>query len=209
MVTCPNVHGRQRRLISPALVTTVRNGGAVLPPANRNLVPTRPNCPTSPAPVPPGCGQRPRLGRHVRHPVQMHRWDTRLRPPPLAEWPVLWGDATDRKSSGRDGMPSRGQLRGPGWRRAGPGLYVRAATALTPTQRIVEGACLLPGYGAVGGWAAAYWSGMRLLDGLDPSGHTPLPVLLCLGRAARSASAPAATCPASACQPPTCSSRAT
>lgn len=72
-------------------------------------------------------------------------------------------------------------MRGPGWRRAGSGLYVRSATAITPTQRIIEAASLLPGYGGVGGWAAAYWLGMRLLDGLGPNGHTRLPVLLCLG----------------------------
>jgi len=78
-------------------------------------------------------------------PVQMHRWDTRLRPPPLAERPVLWDDAADRKSSGRDGMPSRGQLRGPGWRRAGPGpadLGSRRRAASSPRRGSLSAARL-------------------------------------------------------------------
>jgi len=51
----------------------------------------------------------------------------------------------------------------------------------TPEQRIAEAAALLPGYGAVGGWAAAYRLGVRLLDGRGPTGLGRMPVLLCLG----------------------------
>ena len=40
---------------------------------------------------------------------------------------------------------------------------------------------MLPGYGAVGGWAAAYLLGVRLLDGRGPAGSQARPVLLCLG----------------------------
>ncbi|MGH3499303.1 MAG: hypothetical protein ACRDQA_00135 [Nocardioidaceae bacterium] len=51
----------------------------------------------------------------------------------------------------------------------------------SPSQRIAEAAALLPGYGAIGGWASAYWPGMRLLDGRGACGTERLPVLLCLG----------------------------
>lgn len=117
----------------------------------------------------------------------MHRWDSQLRPPPPGITPVRWADAPERlgadgaAAGGRPTYPSRAQLRGPGWRRSSRGFYVPAGRALAPEQRIAEAAALLPGYGAIGGWASAYWQGVRLLDGRGATGLDVLPVLLCLG----------------------------
>ncbi len=79
------------------------------------------------------------------------------------------------------GRPSYAQLRGLGWRRTSPGRYVPAETALTPEQRITEVAASLPAYAAIGGWAAAYWMGVRLLDGGGRSGQDLLRVLVNCG----------------------------
>lgn len=103
----------------------------------------------------------------------MHRWDSRLRPPPGGIEPQHWRDT--------NGEPTKGQLRGPYWRRSTHGLYVPSDIPLDTHQRIVEAAALLPGYGAIGSWASAYWLGVRLLDGLAAGGRTEQPVLLCLG----------------------------
>ena len=118
----------------------------------------------------------------------MHRWDSRRRPPPPATIPVRWGDAPARRGAdgtdprGTPASPSRSQLRGPSWRRSSRGLYVPAGLDRTPEQRIAEAAALLPGYGAIGGWASAYWQGVRLLDGRGPTGLDVLPVPICLGQ---------------------------
>jgi hypothetical protein len=73
------------------------------------------------------------------------------------------------------------KLRGPSWRRSFHGWYVPAdVVPASPTQRIVEGAALLPAGGAVGGWGAGHWLGAGLLDGVAPDGRTLLPLLLCL-----------------------------
>ena len=72
-------------------------------------------------------------------------------------------------------------LRGPHWRRSSRGYYVPAGAALTPTQRIVELAALVPAGGAITGWAAAYALGVDLLDGLDPHTMAPLPATVLLG----------------------------
>lgn len=119
----------------------------------------------------------------------MHRWDSRRRPPPSAVTPVRWTDAPYHLSrgsrapglAGQPGLPSQGQLRGPGWKRTSRGLYVPTGAGASPEQRITEAAALLPAYGAVGGWASAYLLGARLLDGRGPYGCGTLPVLLCLG----------------------------
>lgn len=105
----------------------------------------------------------------------MHRWDSRLRPPPKAVSPVARREAT--------GNPTPSQLKGPSWRRSSHGLYVPASAELTPGQRVLEGASLLPGFGAVSGWGSAYWRGVRLLDGFI--GIRPDPLLLCLGPAGK------------------------
>lgn len=101
----------------------------------------------------------------------MHRWDSRLRPPPVAVRPLKRANAaTD---------PTPAQLKGPDWRRSSQGLYVPAAVERTPGQRILEAAALLPAQGAVSGWGSAYWRGVRLLDGAVSIRTDP--VLLCLG----------------------------
>ena len=50
--------------------------------------------------------------------------------------------------------PTRGQARGPGWRRTSQGLHVPAGVDVTPEQRIVEAAAVLRKDEAVAGWAA-------------------------------------------------------
>ena len=112
----------------------------------------------------------------------MHRWDSSLRPPAAGLHPVGWADARPHLDEpSENGLPSKSQLRGPKWRRSSHGRYVPPEVELPPEQRIAEAAALLPGHGALGGWAAAYWHGVRLLDGGGRSGRAPAPVLLCLG----------------------------
>ena len=76
---------------------------------------------------------------------------------------------------------SPAMVRGSLWRRSSRGCYVPADTAITPTQRIVELAPLVPVGGAVTGWAAAYALGVDLLDGLHPHTMAPLPATVLLG----------------------------
>ncbi len=75
---------------------------------------------------------------------------------------------------------TRRTLEGPRWRRTTHGLYVPAdlnpPIADTPTQRIVETAAILPPGAAIGGWAAAYASGVDALDG--DRGREPVTVIL-------------------------------
>ena len=71
---------------------------------------------------------------------------------------------------GRTG-PTRGQARGPGWRRTSQGYYVPSWVDGTEVeQRIVEAAAVLPEYGGVTGWAMLRWSGARWFSGLGPAG---------------------------------------
>ncbi|HET7173573.1 MAG TPA: hypothetical protein VFI30_04775 [Nocardioidaceae bacterium] len=109
-----------------------------------------------------------------QQPEAEHRWSTRLRAPEPGTPPVPWRMATSD--------PTRHALRrGDRWRRSSRGLYVPAQLDASPAQRIVEAAAMLPGYGAIGGWGAAYWRGVRMLDGLSAGGTRAEPVLLCLG----------------------------
>ncbi len=80
---------------------------------------------------------------------------------------------------GRQG-PTRGQARGPGWRRCAPGLYVPAVTGSSVEQRVLEQSARLTA-GAVTGWAALRLWGAAYFDGLGPDGRTPLPVPLLAG----------------------------
>ncbi len=109
----------------------------------------------------------------------MHRWDSRLRPPPPGITPIPWAMAGERRDD--TGRPSHAQLRGRGWRRSSPGLYVPVDAPQTPEQRVIEVAASLPSYAAIGGWSAAYWMGVRLLDGGGRSGQDLLPVLVNCG----------------------------
>lgn len=122
-------------------------------------------------------------GTHVGHPEAMHRWDSSLRPPPPGVTPVRHRDVT--------ADPTRAQLRSPAWRRSSHGCYVPSSVELTPGQRIVEGAALLPPDGAISGWGSAYWRGARLLDG--STGVRRQELLLCLGPSGKLRNRPAVT----------------
>ncbi len=73
--------------------------------------------------------------------------------------------------------PTRGQVRGSGWRRTSRGFYVPAdVDASRPEQRIVEAAAVLPAYGAITGWAALRWCGAQYFSGLQKDGLSERPV---------------------------------
>ncbi|MCB0894359.1 MAG: hypothetical protein H6529_17125 [Nocardioides sp.] len=77
--------------------------------------------------------------------------------------------------------PTRGQARGPAWRRTSQGLYVPSSVVGDQVdQRIVEAAAVLPRFGGVTGWAGLGWLGGRWFDGLSSSGR-PLDVDLATG----------------------------
>jgi hypothetical protein len=79
---------------------------------------------------------------------------------------------------GTDG-PTKGQARGPFWRRTSRGLYVpSSADRGVVEQRILEESCRLPTSGAVTGWAALRLHGAAYFDGLAADGFTPLSVPL-------------------------------
>ncbi len=80
---------------------------------------------------------------------------------------------------GIDG-PTPGQVRGPRWRRAGPGFFTPSKLPVTTEQRIVEAVACLPPGSAATGWAALHWLGARWFDGLDREGQQ-LPVTVALG----------------------------
>ena len=83
--------------------------------------------------------------------------------------------------TGRAG-PTKGQARGPRWRRTSPGLYVPAdVDPAVPEQRIVEAAGHLSSAGAVTGWAALRLYGGSMFDGLAWDGRTPRDVPLVMG----------------------------
>jgi hypothetical protein len=78
--------------------------------------------------------------------------------------------------------PTRGQARSRRWRQSSRGLYVPAhVDAAVPEQRVLELSALLPPHGAVTGWAALRWHGAGYFDGLEPDGHTVIPVPLAVG----------------------------
>ena len=54
---------------------------------------------------------------------------------------------------------------------------------LTPEQRIVEAAAVLPAFGGVTGWAGLRWQGAMWFDGLAQDGHTRLPIVLATSEA--------------------------
>ena len=67
--------------------------------------------------------------------------------------------------------PTRGQARGPDWRRTSHGLYVPSAVEATPEQRIVEAAAVLRADEAVTGWAGLRWQGAAWFEGTDGAGR--------------------------------------
>lgn len=107
---------------------------------------------------------------------------TRYRPPPFH--PARPGLVAPARidPTGATG-PTRAEARGKRWRRSSRGLYVPADVPLTPEQRIVEAAALIPARSraAVTGWAALRWLGPgRWLNGSTPGDPHGLPVHLAM-----------------------------
>lgn len=113
-----------------------------------------------------------------------HRWDPIA--PPIADLvrPVHVDPA------GRDG-PTRGQSRGPRWRRTAPGLYIPTAVdAGLVEQRIMEAAVHAGHDAVITGWAALRMHRAGFFDGLARDGKTHLPVpLAATGSRVRSSAA--------------------
>ncbi|MDF1605014.1 hypothetical protein [Nocardioides sp. YIM 152315] len=75
--------------------------------------------------------------------------------------------------------PTRGQARGPHWRRTSCGYYVPAdVDGDLVEQRIVEAGHHVSPDTAVTGWASLRWQGATWFDGLGGDGRTPLAVQL-------------------------------
>ena len=103
----------------------------------------------------------------------------RLRPPPRLAAPTLVHPVPIDPAG--LGGPTRGQSRGPGWRRTAPNRFVPAGAGLTqPAHGTREAADLLPARGCVTGWAALHLAGARFFDGRTAQG-SDLPVPLALG----------------------------
>jgi hypothetical protein len=99
-------------------------------------------------------------------------WNLRADPPGELTRPV------PVDPDGRAG-PTKGQARGPSWRRTSTGLYVPSAVDRGRVeQRILEEAGRLGGRGAVSGWAALRLHGGGYFDGRGPDGRSALPVPL-------------------------------
>ena len=125
---------------------------------------------------------RQRACRELRHRAQMDAeyvggaWPQRgVGPreglPAGLVWPARRGD---------EGGPTDWETRSGAFRRVARGLWVPARVEATPEQRIVEAAAVLPGYGAVTGWAALRWQQAMWFEGLDPD-QRPRPVVLAVG----------------------------
>ena len=104
-----------------------------------------------------------------------HLWQPRCAPPDRLVVPC----AVD--PTGQDG-PTKGQARGPLWRRSSPGLYVPNGSPECVEQRILEAAQRLPPGGSVTGWAALRMAGGGYFDGLKADGVTPRAVRLVVPR---------------------------
>jgi len=105
---------------------------------------------------------------------QRHPWDPVCTRPPDLVRPVR----IDRTG----GIPTPAMVRGPRWRRCGPGLYVPAAVDNSVVeQRLVEQEARLGPHGAVSAWAALRWYGAAFFDGLATGGARRLPVPLVVG----------------------------
>ena len=108
-----------------------------------------------------------------------HRWD------PVCATPTDLVPPVRVDPTGGTG-PTRGQARGPRWRRTTPGLHVPAhVTDDRPEQRILEQSARLPPGCAVTGWASCRLWRAAFFDGLDRDGVTRLPVPLALGATAQ------------------------
>jgi hypothetical protein len=107
--------------------------------------------------------------------METYRWDPVCRRPENLVWPVR----IDREGGGG---PTPAMVRGKGWRRCGPGLYVPSSVDDgVVEQRIIEQAGRLGPHGAVGSWAALRWYGGNFFDGMDQGGRRRLAVPLVSG----------------------------
>lgn len=133
----------------------------------------------APVPQPSGGNRRStrggsRLKRRpgASEPEAVDSWNLRADPPGELTRPV------PVDPDGRAG-PTKGQARGPSWRRTSTGLYVPSAVDRGRVeQRILEEAGRLRGRGAVSGWAALRLHGGGYFDGRGPDGRATLPVPL-------------------------------
>lgn len=67
--------------------------------------------------------------------------------------------------------PTPKQARGRAWRRSSRGFYVPSdIDGESPQQRALEASVLVPGDGALTGWAALAWRNIRWIDGCDDHG---------------------------------------
>ncbi|MFJ9392796.1 hypothetical protein ACIRON_28525 [Nocardioides sp. NPDC101246] len=67
--------------------------------------------------------------------------------------------------------PTPKQARGRAWRRSSRGFYVPSGVdGESPQQRVLEASVLVPGDGALTGWAALAWRNVRWIDGCDDHG---------------------------------------
>lgn len=118
-------------------------------------------------------------------PKRRHRWDPVCDTPRDLVHPVrtdptgLLGPT--RHEAGRAGQP------GSAWRRVWQGHFVPSyVDPEVPEQRIVEAAALLPGSGAVTGWAALRMHRAAFFDGRERDGrHQPVPLVVPHGRRER------------------------
>lgn len=96
--------------------------------------------------------------------------------PAALSGPVLLSEAADLGVSRHELSTSR-------WRRVAPGVRLhRSLDPLDPMLRIRAVLAWLPGWAALGGWAALHWHGARALDGrTGPAGATPRPILVHIG----------------------------
>lgn len=75
--------------------------------------------------------------------------------------------------------PTRGQARGPAWRRPAPGLYVPADTpADCVFQHVLQQGARVGAHGAVTGWASLRFRGARYFDGTVDGDLAPVPLVV-------------------------------
>lgn len=125
------------------------------------------------------------LGHAEEMPKRRHRWDPVCDTPKDLVHPVRTDPAgitgPTRHEAERAGQP------GSEWRRAWQGLFVPwYVDPDRPEQRIVEAAALLPGPGAVTGWAALRMHRGAFFDGRERDGRLqPVPLVVPHGRRER------------------------
>lgn len=103
-----------------------------------------------------------------------------FRPTPYAQRPTLVAPVRVDPTGTRG--PTRGEARGPRWRRTSHGLYVPSDVEVTDEQQILEAAAVLPRHGAVTGWAALRWLGARWFTGEVPGSGKRRAVDLAIAR---------------------------